>query len=174
MLHDALDINNYINDGFERVCTVAQYGDNYWRYTQVNNDLMFSDHRSWIYFIVTGDTIVKIGETGNPLGIKQSVRGIHYFENNPVCGTTSRLGRYRKFCGQHDTDYVCRTKLREDVERGTVSIWAKACALVERSAIIQGIEKTATVSMHKDLEMVYLDNIFSQTGGYPLLNKARK
>lgn len=175
MIPEALNIDNYLVDGFARVCTVANYDDNYWRYENVNTDLMFSEHRSWIYFIVVDNEIAKVGETGNPLGIRPKTLGTyHYFEDNPLCNTNNRLGRYRLQPGEHDTDQVCRSRLREDVERGVVSIWAKKCPLVNKQVLVQGKKKITTVSMHKDLEMVYLDNIFAQTGALPRLNKARK
>jgi hypothetical protein len=63
-----ININSYLKDGFEKVCDVIQtYGE--WKYTNINRELMYYTHTSWVYFIVENEEIVKCGETGNPLGI---------------------------------------------------------------------------------------------------------
>ena len=81
---------------------------------------MFSPHNSWVYFIVDGDTIVKVGETSQPLGIESE------YHNQPITGTKSRLGRYRK---GDQTDTYIRNELVESVKNNQVSIWARKCEL---------------------------------------------
>jgi len=59
-----LDIRNYPE--FERVCDVSKNSsDDSWFYDNVNEEIMFSQHRSWVYFIVVDNEIVKTGLHGN-------------------------------------------------------------------------------------------------------------
>jgi hypothetical protein len=90
-----LNINEYINDGFEKVCDVTNYGVD-WMYKNINKDLMYSDHNSWVYFIVENETIVKCGETGNPLGIPEQRGYLWEYPIQPVGNSKSRFGRLRK------------------------------------------------------------------------------
>ena len=66
----ALHIDNLKPDGFEKVCDVRDSGYCQWNYANMNDQLMFADHRSWVYAITQNNIVVKIGESGNPLGIK--------------------------------------------------------------------------------------------------------
>lgn len=70
----AVNIHFLEPDGFKKVCDVVALKDKTWRYKNINKDLMYSDHTSWVYAIVLGKSIVKIGETGVPLGIKNHDR----------------------------------------------------------------------------------------------------
>lgn len=164
-MNNILDISNYISDGFEKVCDVRQTLDHHWMYINQNEYILYSTHRSWVYAICVNNKIVKIGETGNPLGIK------HKIGNQPIIGTSSRLGRYRKGCG---TDTDIREHLINEVADGKVSIWARKCETFTIETTIAGNKVLSTTSIHKDLEMKYLDFIKEKTGSYPLLNKARK
>lgn len=164
-MKNLLDINNFIVDGFVKVCDVIQSTDGHWMYTNQKADLLYSPHRSWVYAICVDNMIVKIGETGNPLGIK------HNQIAQPITGTRSRLGRYRKGCG---TDTEIREKLVEEVANGRVSIWARKCETFTIETTVCGNKILSTLSIHKDLEMQYLDFIKQKTSSYPFLNKARK
>ena len=162
----ALNINSYKKDGFKKVCEVSVDEDNHWIYVNINKDIMFSEHRSWVYAIVEGNEIVKIGETGNPLGIACK------YHDQPQIGTKCRLGRYKRLGG---TDEYVRDELNETIQQGNqVSIWALECDMVFKDIRVQGKLSTTIITYHKDLELRYLDHIYAQTGSIPRLNKARK
>ena len=164
MLNPALNISTYVTDGFRQVCRPQRCWDGSWIYEDINEQIMFDDHRSWVYFIVVNDEIVKIGETGNPLGIRTKTT------DQPKCGSRSRFGRYRH---GSDTDEVIRESLAKDVQAGRVTLWARKCDIVEVDITIAGRLGKTSITYHKDLEMRYLDEIYAKTGGYPRLNKAR-
>jgi hypothetical protein len=163
----SLNINHYINDGFVKVCKVQQECQtrNFWSYYDQNTSILYSPHKSWVYAICVDDQIYKIGESGNPLGIRSSTG----FQ--PVTGTKSRLGRYMRNDG---TDEYIRNNLMTEVKQDRVSFWARKCDNYIVETVIAGsIEETLT-STHKELEMKYLDYIKQTVGRYPILNKARK
>ena len=161
---NAKSINHYIQDGFIKVCEVEEnYGQ--WLYKNINTGVMYADHRSWIYFIVLNDEIVKIGETGQPLGIKMS-------DGQPKKGTECRLGRIRN--GQ-ETDLFIRKSLSENIANGnTVSIWALKCPIYKSKNKVGGKEIDVDTTVHKKLEYHYLDYFENNTGHKPVLNKGRK
>lgn len=165
-----LNINNYIDDGFEKICDVVDCCGK-WKYKNINQELMFSPHNSWVYFIVENKTIVKCGETGLPLGIKET--GWHYmWETQPVSNTKSRLGRIR---GGDGTDYFIRNELQASIRAGNnVSIWAKKCPLRKINESIGGVIQPVTTSIHKNLEKLYLEYFTLETGYLPKLNKETK
>lgn len=166
-----LNITHLIDDGFEKVCDVKNETDkNYWYYENINQGIMFSKHRSWIYFIANNDIIVKIGESGNPLGIPMKSQR-SYQELQPKCGTDSRLGRYRR---HGETDSNIREKLKESVDSGLVSIWAKKCPIIKLPQHICGKEIELDYSSHKFLEIIYLDLVKELTNKFPELNQCRK
>jgi len=169
MIDPALNIENYAADGFVKVCEVYDEmwnGGPIWWYTDINESVMFSEHRSWVYFIVLDQEIVKIGETGNPLGVRSKT------SDQPLAGSTGRLGRYRNGDG---TDFWIRHHLKKDLDAGRkVTIWARRCEMVKLSVSVGGIEDETMTTFHKDLELKYLDRVFSQTGDFPCLNKSRK
>jgi hypothetical protein len=162
----SLDINHYINDGFVKVCKVQhQYSFTFnWEYCDINYDLLYSSHKSWVYAICVDNIIYKLGETGNPLGIAG-----YYFQ--PKTGSTSRLGRYMNGDG---TDAVIREKLSSEVNAGKVTIWARKCDTILVETQVAGRKVNSLTTVHKDLEMKYLDYIKRTTGKYPELNKCRK
>lgn len=168
----ALDINSYIADGFSKVCDVCEAPGKYWFYKNIDKTLMFSKHRSWVYFILVDNTIVKVGETGNPLGIKASWSyDPDEWEWQPIRGSRSRFGRYR----YGDTsDEAIRWLLSEEVQAGRVSLWARMCEMVETEILIGGQLKLAATTFHKELELHYLDHIVQETGSLPYANKSRK
>jgi hypothetical protein len=166
MLPESLDINNYIVDGFVKVCDVAldPEDDQFWIYTNINEEVMFDPHTSWLYNIVSDIEIVKHGESGNPLGIKTK-------SGQPRSSTECRLGRYRRQCGKNDTDQNIREALYQEVKDGKVTIWALKCQVITIPILICGnIDKTVFAT-HKDLEKKTLKYIKETAGRLPRLNK---
>jgi hypothetical protein len=167
---------DYESEGFEKVCNVKTAADRSWKYHNINRELMFSPHNSWVYFIVDNFEIVKIGETGNPLGIWPKNKNSAFYELleevQPITGTTGRLGRLRGM--KDNTDGWIRNCLYESAKRGHISIWAKKCEIIEKITKIGGIEKTIFITSHKHQEVLYLDHVKNTTGDYPRLNEMRK
>jgi len=163
-----MNINNYINDGFSKVCDVILHPENnkQWYYSNVDYNFVGPDHKSWLYFIVKDETIVKCGESGNPLLLETVGKDPRWKK-----GTFSRLGRYINGCS---TDTVIREELYKDVQKGKVSIWAKRLPVTSVTVNVMGNEKIVERSLHKDLEMVYLDHFVTEYGRLPVLNKGRK
>lgn len=172
-----LSIKDFVHDGF---CKIADVETDYqyhtpknpnWQLTNTNDLLLYSEHDSWIYCIVRDDTIVKIGETGNPLGVRNQ-------DGSLGSGTKGRLGRlctHGKADEQStDTDSRIRYELKKDADDGLISIWAKQCPVETTTMILGGKEKTIRLQTHKSLEVVFLDHIFETTGAYPEMNKGRK
>lgn len=164
------NINNYVQDGFVRVCEVDPRSPYQWAYKNIDRDVMYSAHNSWVYFIVLDEIIQKVGETEQPLGIKASW-GYHD-EPQPVTGTTSRLGRLRKGDG---TDHAIRRALAPAIQQGLiVSVWARACSRNVITESVGGKSMSLTSAIHKDLEKAYLDYFYRECRMYPPLNKMRK
>jgi len=163
------NINSYMVDGFEKVCDVENsYSE--WRYKNINCDLMYSLHNSWVYFIVENETIVKCGETGNPLGIRETRN--HYGEIQPIGSSKCRFGRLRNGDG---TDSYIRSELRNSIKCGNnISLWAKKCKLYVLDESLGGIIRSVDTSIHKHLELLYLEHFKEHAGRLPLLNKASK
>jgi|TARA_R110001592_G_scaffold105459_2_gene296566 hypothetical protein len=163
-----MKIQNYIEDGFSKVCDVIIHPDrdDQWYYENVDYKFVGPDKRSWLYFIVKGEDIVKCGESGNPLLLETKGKNPRWKK-----GTFSRLGRYINGC---TTDTVIREELYNAVTKGTVSIWARQ--LPVDNVIVTVMDKDMRVerSIHKDLEMVYLDHFVTEYGQLPPLNKGRK
>jgi hypothetical protein len=166
----AVNINSYLADGFEKVCDVI--GDyNEWQYKNINRELMYSTHKSWVYFVVENEEIVKCGETGNPLGIRETYGSVRY-ETQPVGSSKCRFGRLRKGDG---TDGYIRESLYDRMKAGyKISLWAKKCRMHVLKENIGGIEQKVDTSFHKSLEQMYLNNFKFHTGNLPRLNKASK
>lgn len=163
------NINNFVNDGFEKVCDVILADG--WKYKNINQDLMFSSHRSWVYFIVCGKTVVKVGETGNPLGIEESYL-YGDFELQPATNSKSRFGRLRK---GDNTDAYIREALRTRLIAGErISLWAKKCSIVVVNESIGGNKKSVVTSKHKSIEQEYLKYFETFARRFPELNKIKK
>ena len=109
---------------------------------------------------------MKCGESGNPLLLETKGKNPRWKK-----GTFSRLGRYINGC---TTDTVIREELYNDVKKGKVSIWAKRLPVTSVTVNVMGEEKVVERSIHKDLEMVYLDHFVTEYGRLPVLNKGRK
>ena len=165
-IQKVFNINTYVNEGFQKVCEV-ELGYYTWRYKNINQELLYSNHNSWVYFIAEGETIVKCGETGNPLGIRSA-----YEREQPAKNTKSRFGRLRSGDG---TDAYIRESLNHCIRSGSiVSLWAKKCPIYFVKEIIGGVEKQIPVTSHKNLEMAYLELFKQQGKKLPILNKATK
>jgi hypothetical protein len=164
------NINDYVSDGFVKVCDVCEDYKGDWYYKNIVKEVMFDEHDSWIYFIVVDNAIVKCGETGNPLGIALTKKEYNR-ELQPITGTASRLGRLRSNDG---TDTYIRKQLHEDVANERVSIWARRCEKVITNVTIAGKKHTTKASIHKDLELDYLQHFVEVDYQLPLLNKAHK
>jgi hypothetical protein len=163
-----MNINDYTADGFSKVCDVVHHSDrsDHWDYINVDRENCVNDHRSWLYFIVVGDQIVKCGETGNQLLIESKVGSPRWIK-----GTKSRLGRYMN---GDSTCSTLRESLFDQVAQGIVSVWAKKLPIRRVKTTVRGRETIVEQSIHKDLEMVYLDHFVSEYGTLPSLNKSRK
>ena len=165
----ALDIKNYVNDGFVQVCRVVPMQDGSWNYADINTEVMYSEHTSWVYFIVEDGIIVKVGETGNPLGIK-SRTFVPGMGTQPITGTKSRFGRYRQ--GDLTDRYVRESTWNQAIDQ-RVTLWAKQCPTLLQEVTIQGLIHQTKVSMHKHLELDIMQHMITQ-GCWPRLNKAMK
>lgn len=163
-MKSALNIDTYKADGFVKVCDVRCNQQFKWYYQNINESLMYSDHNSWVYFIVVDKEIVKVGETGNPLGLRS-------LSDQPLCTTKGRFSRYR--AGDRTDEYI-RRRLYKEANAGIVSLWARPCKIVEVKVNVAGISMTTFTTFHKDLEMKYLDHIRANVGIYPILNVCRK
>lgn len=168
--NDILNIRNYVSDGFVKVCDVTlQYND--WIYKNINEEIMYAQHCSWVYFIVENSRIVKCGETSKPLGIREK-QFRYKIEVQPVSNSTCRFGRLRKGDG---TDAFIRNSLRYDLLNGhEVSLWAKKCPIYCLKESINGVIKTVHTTIHKNLEIMYLDYFKSKAFCLPALNKTTK
>jgi hypothetical protein len=168
-----LNIQNFIIDGFQKVCDIDIHPNNHenWYYRNINHSIMFANHKSWVYFIVEDNEIIKVGETGNPLGIRKES---DWYSSNPqpLSGSKCRTGRYINGDG---TDRVIRDGLYESIsnKRHNYSFWAKKCDYITTQFTICGQPYTTFATVHKDLEKQYLDFININFGTYPRLNKGR-
>lgn len=163
-------IKHYINDGFKKVCDVKMDQKKHWYYENIDKDLMFDDHSSWIYFIVLDDIVVKIGETGQPLGLKPQVIREHFAEVQPLKTTKCRLGRYRS--GDLTDNYIRSTLAQHIKNKQKVSIWAKKCPVQTSQEKVCGQTVNLVNTIHKDLEQQYLKYFVEHTGSLPALNKS--
>ena len=163
-------ITDYIQDGFVKVCDVCEDPNGHWYYKNINKEILYADHNSWVYFIVKGNEIVKCGESGNPLGIALGKKEL-FKELQPIKSTASRLGRLRNGDG---TDKFIREALRDYVAIEQVSIWALRCEKVQTVISIAGKTRTTKASIHKDLELDYLRHFVEIDGSLPWLNKGFK
>ena len=103
------EIDYYIkHKGFKYVCGIEledyTNGSDNWLYYEIEKDIMYSKSKGWIYIITLDGEIFKIGETGQPLGIRNKKTG------QPIQGSKSRSGRMRRNnmngikSGKEDTD----------------------------------------------------------------------
>ena len=171
---ELLNINTYTVDGFHKLADVEAIRDNgKWKLVNVSPQL-YENHNSWVYAVVVGVEIVKIGETGSQLGIKSKRN------DQPVIHTNNRMGRLRGFgktfdadWQKTDTDVRIRSALYEEACRGKVSIWAKRCDIIAIDTILYGETYKTFTTYHKQLEKAYLTRIKEETGTLPVLNPVK-
>lgn len=159
-------VQHYAQDGFREVCRLEYYKrSRLWDVHVVDEDYMWSDHKSWIYLITDGNRVMKIGESGNPLGIRS--------RNGVQRGTRCRIGRIISGDG---TDWDIRESLKASAARAPswVSVWAKKCDITHRTVQVLGQSVTLATTYHKALEMALLDAYYQAMDTYPPLNKGRK
>lgn len=159
-------------EDFTRVCRVNRDPlTAHWYYSEINSAVLYSTHRSWVYFLTVDGVIYKIGESGNPLGIETRVR--EYAEAQPLKATTNRLGRYR---AGDQSDARVRSELeplfRSNPER-RVEFWARACPVDTREFTVGTEQVTVENQHHKQLEKALLDYYLAQVGRYPRCNTGR-
>ena len=165
------DIDTYKKDGFVKVADVLKHYDGTWA-LENQHEYLWSDHRSWVYAIVVGQEVVKIGETGLPLGIRKK-RERYYKWPQPVIGTHNRFGRLRGF-GEvrnpewKDTDVRIRRALLEEQE--PISLWVRKCEVATLPITVYGQQEQTQHAYHKELEKAYLTRIEQETGCLPRLN----
>ncbi len=162
-------IDHYIDLGFEfkRVCKIKSTRiGNEWVYYDIDESVMFSTHRSWVYAITRLDTILKIGESGNPLGIKSNRSA-----GQPAYGTHSRFGRYRK---GGSSDKKVRNMFRRQTQDSTgLTLYAIACPEIDYSINVLNEVKIIKAQIHKQLEKFLLDYYKEKIGHYPEANAGR-
>jgi hypothetical protein len=86
---------------WEKVCRVrGELSNNRqeWYYENINKDVMYANHTSWVYVITLNGMVMKIGESEKPLGIRSTNWRFESStrEIQPIPGSKSRLGQYRR------------------------------------------------------------------------------
>lgn len=162
-------ISQLADDGFEHVLDVDERASDFskWKFKNINPNVLYSDHTSWVYVITVDNIIAKIGETGNMLGHRNNK-----FQLHPSPSTKGRISRYISGDG---TDEDIRRKLHYFIKAGhTVSFWAKKCKTITDTETIMGTTVLTESATHKSQEILYLDKFKQVVGSYPYLNKSRK
>jgi hypothetical protein len=179
------NISNFKKDGFEKVCDVHSLKNKKWFFENVNKELLFSEHRSWVYFITIDNQIVKCGETGNPLGIRGKVEHCQRADGSIMSGTQPKPGstnRFGRLANQPsspgrgaDTDEMLREEIEPFYTSGlSVELWARKCQVhpIKTTILNEIVEEFTTI--HKNLELAYL-NLFKNTAGcLPAFNRNTK
>tara|TARA_B110000858_G_C17625460_1_gene391008 strand:+ start:66 stop:755 length:690 start_codon:yes stop_codon:yes gene_type:complete len=163
-----------IDEGFEHIATPVCRETGQWKLTKVNESLLYSDHRSWVYCIVQWvddvPVVVKLGETGVLLGLKT-------LKGTLKASTSNRFGRLcnqKQTDSESDTDNYIRNMLEFFVKQGNIELYARKLDIIEREECVGGIKRIVRAAIHKNVEEHYLDYIVDKTGKLPRLNKARK
>jgi hypothetical protein len=162
------NVNHYSTLGFEKVCDVSDslYNNDGWLYSNINQSLLYADHTSWVYFVVEDDIVVKVGESGVPLGIRTKYHG------QPLSGTKCRFGRLANHKNDN-TDSRIRESLKKSVTAGKVSLWAKKCEIELKEMKLEKNPLVCKKVYHKELELAILDYM-SDNHYWPKLNTFRK
>jgi hypothetical protein len=154
---------------FKRVCRVKDLFNNTrleWIYEDSDEDLLFDQHNSWVYAITLNGLVVKIGETGHPLGIRQ------WDDGQPKKTTGCRMGRLRSGSG---TDAYIREELHKHIKAGDlVEIWAQRCPKRNYYTQVGGQRFKTELTVHKRLEQQLIAHYLDLVGCNPLLNKSSK
>jgi hypothetical protein len=162
-----LSLTHFVEFGFEQVARVEIWVGNLWLYKDYDPELLYSTHSSWLYIIVVDGQVYKLGETGNPLGIKSKTH------QQPKTGTSSRLGRLANHSSHGDTDYRLREELHSAVIAGQVEIWAYKCPIKQQSMRLANLDFDIQQTVHKDLEAKILTQL-NQLGQLPPGNRCTK
>jgi hypothetical protein len=180
------DVENFKKDGFEKICDVLPLSNGKWFFHNIDKSLMYSDHRSWVYFITINNKIVKCGETGNPLGIPTKRKDTCHMTNGsivyavqPKPGSTNRFGRLANQQNSNgrglDTDTILREQITPYYLKGnSIALWARKCEVhaVKTTILNETVEEFTTI--HKNLELAYLNIFKNISGQLPVFNRAHK
>ena len=175
-----MHIQSMLKDGFHRVCDISKLSTvKRWILVNSNEEILFSNHNSWIYFIAFHDHVYKLGQTGVPLGIRQyyyggiTIEGM--FHPQPVADSTNRFGRLSYGDG---TDLRIRAILtpliQEENNDNVVQLWARKCDVLKTDTQVLGNNCTLTFSSQIHLEGFYLNGIKEITGYLPPGNPIKK
>lgn len=136
-----------------------------WTYTEQEEELLYHSHNSWVYVITVNGIIVKIGETGMPLGLEGT-------DDQPKTGTKSRLGRY---INGDTTDDAVRAALVEytSSHHYKVEIHAVQLPITPVTVNLGGQDITCNATFHKHLEKLFIDMFQAATGSIPVLNSGK-
>jgi hypothetical protein len=151
---------------WKKVCRIRSHGSE-WYYEDIDEKLMFSNHRSWVYVILVNGCIYKVGETGNPLGIypERSSDPIMW-ECQPKSSSTNRFGRYRK--GDCSDERIRKELLIETCNSDSnVEFWAYKCEELIETLTVNGYEIKIKAQIHKSLEKELLTLYQNVTGCLP-------
>jgi hypothetical protein len=149
-----------------------------WQFRDINESIMYSTHKSWVYVICIDDIIVKLGETELPLGIRSQNFYVKFCPNlkemthhRQPAKDGNRLGRLATYASKardNDTDITIRRAIDKFLQEHRIQIFARKCPIIDtKIEIIESI-RTIPAKIHKILEMEYL-KMFD-----PILNKIRK
>ncbi len=136
-----------------------------WTYTEQEEALLYNSHNSWVYVITVNGIIVKIGETGMPLGLVGT-------DDQPKTGTKSRLGRY---INGDTTDDAVRAALVEYTtsHHYKVEIHAVQLPITPIGITLGGKDISCNATFHKHLEKMFIDMFEAATGSIPVLNSGK-
>jgi hypothetical protein len=167
----SLYLKHFSELDWRRVCRVKSK-EHEWYYEDINNEVMFSEHRSWVYIITVNGKIFKIGETGNPLGIRGNYSNDSFKECQPKLGTKCRLGRYRR---SGDSDENIRQQLKNETRDPDtlVEFWAHKCKEESHKMVIAGMPLTIKYQIHKSLEKELINTYINLNDDYPPGNCGR-
>jgi predicted DNA-binding transcriptional regulator AlpA len=169
----ATSIHHYKNLNWVKVCDVNQTVGTSgfeWYYSNIDTNVMFDTHTSWVYALTENSQILKIGETGHPLGISGSWSYDKIsWEDQPKKGTTCRLGRYR---AGDSTDARIRNALINRINNN-IEFWAIKCPVISHKFDFLSETKSFEGHIHKQLEKALLDYFEKNVGRYPELNQGR-
>lgn len=164
-----LHISELEDDGFIHVLDVDGHASRpaRWQFKNINEDILYKKHTSWVYVITIDNIVAKIGETGNMLGYRSNISQAH--------PSPSTKGRFSRYISGDGTDSDIRNNLDYFLKAGhIISFWAKKCETLVNNELILGEEILAESSTHKSQEIAYLDKFKKLVGSYPYLNKSRK
>lgn len=146
-----------------------------WEWDRVCDDI-YKEHTSYIYLVVAGDEIVKLGETEKPLAIlnEKSTTTTTLFRT----GSFSRIGRLSSHTDNNEkdsTDEGIRNALLTEASNGDVQIFAWAIPILGHTdSRFKDNASGGKMSFtgHKDLEKQLLELLIREAS-LPRLNKGK-